>query len=369
MKPWGLGERLNLGALVVRITLAMPNDELDDRARDVLRAVVQEFITTGDPVGSNQLTRKGEFEVSPATMRNVLAELEELGFLEKPHTSAGRVPTDQGFRFFVDTLVQLKEPSARDRELIETGLVGTSLEERLQDAGKVLHTLSQHAGVVLIPRPSGVTFSRIEFVRLREDRVLAILVATTGQVQNKLISVDAPISSAQLSEAANYLNEFFKQSLSVEDVRGRLLQELETERAQYDELASRALKLGAAATDVSSTERVVIEGTGTFLDQREFAEDVKRMRTLFKALDEKHQLLSLLDRVQRTREMQIFIGAESEFSAQGDVSLIASPYGTGDVVVGTVGVIGPTRMNYQRVIPLVNFTAQVLSRVLTSTES
>jgi heat-inducible transcriptional repressor len=346
----------------------MSNGELDERARDVLRAVVQEFITSGDPVGSNQLTRRAEFEVSPATMRNVLAELEELGYLEKPHTSAGRVPTDQGFRFFVDTLVGLTEPSARDRELIENGLVGRSVEDRLQDAGKVLHTLSQHAGVVLIPRPSAVTVQRIEFVRLREDRVLAILLGSGGQVQNKLLTVAHPLSSDELIKAANYLNEFFKQNLTVEDVRGRILQELESERSQYDVLAGKALRLGAAATDVSSEERVLIEGTGTFLEQREFAEDVKRMRTLFRALDEKHKLLSLLDRVQRAREMQIFIGAESEFSSQGDVTLIASPYGTGDAVVGTVGVIGPTRMNYQRVIPLVQFTAQVLSRVLTGTD-
>jgi heat-inducible transcriptional repressor len=342
--------------------------ELDERARDVLRAVVQEFISSGDPVGSTQLTRRAEFEVSPATMRNVLAELEELGYLEKPHTSAGRVPTDAGFRFFVDTLVQLRDPSARDQELIESGLTGHSVEERLQDAGKVLHTLSHHAGVVLIPRPSAVTVSRIEFVRLRDDRVLAILVASSGQVQNKLLHVDHPLSSDELAAAANYLNEFFKQALTVEDVRARLLLELETERAQYDELAAQALKLGAAATDVSSNERVVIEGTGTFLEQREFAEDVKRMRTLFRALDEKHKLLSLLDRVQRSREMQIFIGAESEFSSQGDVALIASPYGAGDTVLGSVGVIGPTRMNYQRVIPLVNFTAQVLSRLLARRE-
>jgi heat-inducible transcriptional repressor len=147
-------------------------------------------------------------------------------------------------------------------------------------------------------------------------------------------------------------------------MRGRILQELDSERAQYDALAARALRLGALATDVSSAERVVIEGTGTFLEQREFAEDVTRMRVLFKALDEKHKLLALLDRVQRAREMQIFIGAESEFSSQGDVTLVATPYGPGEAVLGTVGVIGPTRMDYQRVIPLVSLTAQVLSRGL-----
>ncbi|MDP2269153.1 MAG: heat-inducible transcriptional repressor HrcA [Archangium sp.] len=344
-------------------------EELDDRARDVLRAVVQEFITSGDPVGSQQLTRRGEFEVSPATMRNVLSELEALGYLEKPHTSAGRIPTNQGYRFFVDSLLQLKSPSPADQQLIEAGLanVGSGgVEERLQEAGKVLHQLSRHAGVVLIPRPSAGSLQRIEFVRLGDDRALAILVGQGGQVQNKLVMLDRPVSAEELIHASNYLNELLRSAASIEDVRSRILQELETQRTQYDEVVARALKLGAAATDVSSAERVVIEGTGSFLESPEFAEDVRRMRALFKALDDKHKLLSLLDRVQRAREMQIFIGAESEFGSQGDVTVIASPYGTDDQVLGTVGVIGPTRLDYQRVIPLVNFTARVLSRVLKS---
>ncbi|MFZ5446149.1 MAG: heat-inducible transcriptional repressor HrcA [Myxococcota bacterium] len=342
-------------------------EELDDRARDVLRAVVQEFITSGDPVGSQQLTRRGDFEVSPATMRNVLSELEELGYLEKPHTSAGRVPTDQGYRFFVDSLLQLKTPTHADQQLIEAGLASaTGVEDRLTEAGRVLHQLSRHAGVVLIPRPSAGTLQRLEFVRLADDRVLAILVGQGGQVQNKLVMLDAPVSADELQRASNYLNDLLRHATSIEDVRSRILAELELQRTQYDELTARALKLGAAATDVSSAERVVIEGTGSFLETPEFAEDVRRMRALFRALDEKHKLLSLLDRVQRAREMQIFIGAESEFSSQGDVTLIASPYGTDEQVLGTVGVIGPTRLDYQRVIPLVNFTARVLSRVLSS---
>lgn len=339
-------------------------DELDERARDVLRAVVQEFIASGDPVGSQQLTRRGEFEVSPATMRNVLSELEALGYLEKPHTSAGRVPTDQGYRFFVDSLLQLRAPSAQEQAAIEHGLGGGVVEERLQEAGKVLHHLSRHAGVVLIPRPSAVTLQRLEFVRLSDERALAILVGGGGQVQNKLVQLDQPLSAEELASASAYLNELLAQATTIEDVRGRILQALDSERAQYDELAARALRLGAAATDVSSTERVVIEGQGSFLEAPEFADDVRRMKALFRALDEKHKLLSLLDRVQRAREMQIFIGAESEFGSQGDVTLIASPYGTSEQVLGTVGVIGPTRLDYQRVIPLVNFTARVLSRAL-----
>jgi heat-inducible transcriptional repressor len=326
--------------------------------------VVEEFISKGEPVGSSQLTRRSEFEVSPATMRNVLAELEELGYLEKPHTSAGRVPTDLGYRFFVDTLLQLKEPGANDRKLIEQGLAGSNVEERLGEASKVLYQLSHHAAVVLTPRPSALVVTKIEFVRLRGDRVLAILIGQGGQVQNKLLAIDFAVSSEELVQAANYLNDLLRQGVNIEDVRGRILTELDAERAQYETLASKALRLGAAATDLSAPERMLIEGAGTFLEAPEFAEDVKRMRALFKALDEKHKLLTLLDRVQRGREMQIFIGAESEFSSQGDVSVIATPYTSGDTVLGTVGVIGPTRMDYQRIIPLVNFTAQVLSKAL-----
>ena len=340
-------------------------EELDDRAREVLRAVVTEFIASGDPVGSSHLTRRGDFDVSPATMRNVLAELEELGYLEKPHTSAGRVPTDRGYRFFVDSLLGLRSPAPREQAIIEAGLnLNGGVEERLQDASRVLASITQHASVVITPRPSSLVISRIEFVRLRDDKVLAILVGQGGQVQNKLVQVDVPVSAEELVHAANFLNELFSQGVSLDDARGRILQQLDMERTQYDALATRALKLGAAATDFTSPERVLLEGLGSLLETRELAEDVKRMRTLFRALDDKHKLLQLLDRVQRGREMQIFIGAESEFSAQGDVSVIASPYGTADSVLGAVGVIGPTRLNYQRVIPLVNFTAQLLSKAL-----
>ncbi len=337
-------------------------EELDERSKEVLRAVVQEFITSGGPVGSGQLTRRGDFEVSPATMRNVLAELEELGYLEKPHTSAGRVPTGSGYRFFVDSLLSLKDVPTKDKELISQSLKhSVDVSERLGEASRMLHQLSQYAGVVLIPRPSSEVVSRIEFVRLRDDTVLAILVGASGQVQNKLVSVGFPVSAEELVQAQNYLNELMHLGLPIEEARGRILSELDSERSQYDALIQKALRLGAAATDVPSAERMLIEGTGSFLEQPEFSEDVRRMRALFRALDEKHKLLQLLDRVQRAREMQIFIGAESDFSAQGDVSVIASPVESAQGVVGTVGVIGPTRMDYQRVIPLVRFTAQALA--------
>jgi len=215
---------------------------------------------------------------------------------------------------------------------------------------------------VVTPRPSATVFQRIEFVRLREDRVLAILVGQNGQVQNKLLTLDFPVSAEELIQSSNYLNELLKE-VAIEDVRARILAQMDQDRALYDALAGKALKLGFAATDIHSSERVLIEGAGSFLESREF-EDVDRMRALFRALEEKDKLIRLLDRVQRAREMQIFIGAESEFSAAGEVSVIASPYGTQEQTLGAVGVIGPTRMNYQRVIPLVKLTAQVLSRIL-----
>jgi heat-inducible transcriptional repressor len=341
----------------------MSEELLGEREKEVLRAVVQEYISTGGPVGSQHLARRAEFDVSSATLRNVLADLEELGFLEKPHTSAGRVPTDRGYRFYVDTMVRLKDPAPRDRELIHAGLAHESgMEELLSEASRLLHSLTRHAGVVVTPRPDVAIFQRIEFVRLREDRVLAILVGQNGQVHNKLLVVEFPITSDELLKASNYLSELLHE-VTLEEARERIRTELDQEQALYNALTSKALKLGAAATDLQTGERVLIEGTGSFLEQPEFA-DVERMRALFKALGEKHKLLSLLDRVQRAREMQIFIGTESEFSSAGDVTVIASPYGSREQVLGTVGVIGPTRMNYQRIIPLVNFTAQVLSMAL-----
>jgi len=339
-------------------------EPLSDRARDVLHAIIREYISTGGPVGSQQLARTSSFEVSSATLRNVMADLEDLGYLEKPHTSAGRVPTDRAYRFYVDTLIRLRDPNPRDRELIQRGInaSGTPLEESLQEAGRILHFLTRHAGVVVTPRPTSGTFHRIEFVRLREGRVLAILVDQDGQVHNRPVALDFEMSPEDLVRASNYLSELLEK-LPLEQVRGRIEQELAQDQAAYDQLVAKALKLGLLATGVPPTEKVFIEGTGSFLDAPEFA-DVERMKSLFRALEEKTRLVALLDRVQRAREMQIFIGHESDLSPGGDVSLVATPYGPADRSLGTVGVIGPTRMNYQRIIPLVQFTAQVLSSAL-----
>jgi len=338
-------------------------EPLSDRARDVLHAIIREYISTGGPVGSQQLARTSGFEVSSATLRNVMADLEDLGYLEKPHTSAGRVPTDRAYRFYVDTLIRLRDPNPRDRDLIQRGISsGAPLEDAHQEAGRLLHFLTRHAGVVVTPRPTSGTFHRIEFVRLREGRVLAILVDQDGQVHNRPVALDFEVSQEELVRASNYLSELLEK-LPLEQIRGRIEQELAHDQAAYDQLVAKALKLGLLATGVPPTEKVFIEGTGSFLEAPEFA-DIDRMKALFRTLEEKTRLVALLDRVQRAREMQIFIGHESDLSPGGEVSLVATPYGPADRSLGTVGVIGPTRMNYQRVIPLVQFTAQVLSSAL-----
>jgi heat-inducible transcriptional repressor len=236
------------------------------------------------------------------------------------------------------------------------------MDAAIQDASRVLHELSHHAGVVVTPRPSATLFQRIEFLRLRENRVLAVLVTQTGQVQNKALTVDFPMTSDELTRAANYLSELLAH-VPIEEARSRISSEMQREQALYESLSSKALRLGYAATSQPAEERVLIEGTNSFLDAPEFA-DVDRMKVVLRALEEKTRLLSLLDRVQEANEMRIYIGRESEF-ASADVSVVASPYGPEGQVLGTVGVIGPTRMNYQRVVALVNFTAQVLSRVMT----
>src|SRR5579871_4136482 len=248
---------------------------MGEREKEVLRAVVHEYIATGDPVGSQQLAKKSEFDVSAATLRNVMSDLEALGFIEKPHTSAGRIPTDQGYRFYVDTFVRLREPLPQDRSLIEQGLAAeTGVDETLQEASKVLHFMTRHAGVVLAPRPEDSVLQRIEFVRLRENRVLAVLVGKGGEVQNKLLTIDFPLTPEELVRASNYLSELLGQT-PLEAVRQRLLQEQEKEQAAYDALAAKALKLGVAATEIHIGERVLIEGAGSFLDAKEFA-DVER---------------------------------------------------------------------------------------------
>ncbi|MFN7131899.1 MAG: heat-inducible transcriptional repressor HrcA [Myxococcales bacterium] len=340
-------------------------DELGNREREVLRAVIREYVATGEPVGSAAIA--ADIATSSATVRNVMADLEELGYLEKPHTSAGRVPTDRGYRYFVDALVQLKQPSRNERDLIEQRLPQIAgPDELLRETSRLLSSLSHHAAVVTTPALTQSLLRRIEFVKLREGRVLAVLVSDSGLIQNRLLTVDFPVSAEELIRAGNYLSELLSAG-TLEAVRERISADLAREQSELDALMRKALSLGQQALGGADRpqKEVHIEGQGSLLEAPEFS-DVARIRALFRALEEKTKLLAVLDHTLTAGEIKIFIGTETEFSADTGVSVVAAPYVTEAGVVGCLGVIGPTRMNYSRVISLVDYTARVVSKVLVS---
>ena len=343
--------------------------ELDRRERDILRALVQDYIQTGEPVASQPLLARHDLDCSPATVRSVMADLEALGFLEKPHASSGRIPTAQGYRLFVDSLLKVRPPSQQDRERIERLAAGANDVGALLDGtADLLHDLSHHAGVVTTPPPKADPVRQLEFVRLRENRVIAVFVSEAGIVTNKLLQLEFPMESGELERAANYLNEKIQQvqgaTPNLSDLRDRILSEMRADQSALSDLLQKALQLAEQTfAPGPGLDRVLAHGEESFLDAPEFA-DVQKARALLKAFAEKDRILRVLDRVLSAEVVQIFIGAESEFAAVPDVSVVAAPYGRGDRVLGTLAVVGPTRMNYARVIPLVDLTARQISRAL-----
>ena len=335
---------------------------LDERARRVLAAIVRDYIHSGDPVGSHAIARRPEVDVSSATVRAVMADLEDAGLLEKPHTSAGRIPTPQGFRYYVDTLLRVRPPLPEERQQIERrAQEATQLDGLMTAASRVLHSLTRHAGVVVAPRPQSERLQRIEFLELREGRVLAVLVARSGAVRNRLVTLQKPLSIAQLEQAANYLNSLIADR-TLAEAQARLRLELERDRRELGELQARALALGAEAVQVESPA-VHIEGQASLLEDKALGQDLEKIRALFRALEEKEQLLAVLDRTLAAEELQIFIGAESGFE-QRDLAVVAAPYRLHGEVVGALGVIGPTRMDYSRIVPLVELTARTVGLTL-----
>jgi heat-inducible transcriptional repressor len=338
---------------------------LSVRAREILRALVQDYIHTGEPVASQPLLARHDLDCSPATVRNVMSDLEALGFLTKPHSSAGRIPTEAGYRLYVDALLKVRPPQPAEREQIEkVAQEPSGIDSLLESTVHVLHSLSHHAGVVTTPRPTADPVRQIEFVRLRENRLIVVFVSEAGIVTNKLMQLDAATEPGELERAANYLNEKLREG-PVTTLRERILAEMRTDQSALQRLIEKALQLAEQSfgpTSVSGNE-VLVDGEASFLDAPEFA-DVQKARALLKAFAEKDRILRVLDKVLQAREVQIFIGAESELATVPDVSVVAAPYGRGDQVLGTLAVIGPTRMNYARVIPLVDLTAREISRAL-----
>jgi len=342
-------------------------EELNERSRRILEAIIEDHIDTGEPVGSRTVTRRHHMGLSPASVRNVMADLEELGYLVSPHTSAGRVPTDKGYRYYVDALLRVRPLSSSERERIEQHYQrrGLPTEALLREAGKALSSLSHYTGIVLAPRFTATVFRHIEFVRLSQRRLLVVFVSQSGLVQNKLIEAREDFGQAELEQINNYLNRTLS-GLPIEQVKARLLEEMAKEKAQYDELLRRALDLSTAAfADPAEGEQVFIEGTTNILEQPEFA-DVERMKRLFRAFEQKSRLVELLDQSQQADGVQIFIGSETHYAEIEGCSLVTASYANRHGTLGTLGVIGPSRMAYSMVIPIVDYTARLLGQVLDS---
>jgi heat-inducible transcriptional repressor len=334
---------------------------LDKRAQVLLKTLIERYIAEGEPVGSRTLSKYSGLDLSPATIRNVMSDLEEMGFIASPHTSAGRVPTPAGFRFFVDTLLVVKQLEAQKLRELEGQLHPDNPQRVIQSASNLLSHLTQFAGVVMTPRRRAVSFRHIEFLRLSEKRVLLIVVTPEGDVQNRILFTEREYSASELIEAANYVNHNYS-GQSFEDVRARLQGEVRDLRADMIRLMSTALEAGNALAEGS--EQYVISGERNLFAIRDLSQDVGRLKQLVELLERKTSLLQILDLSLRGQGVQIFIGGESGVSAPDDVSVVTSPYKVDGEVVGTVGVIGPTRMAYDRVVPIVDVTAKLLSSAL-----
>ena len=338
-------------------------DKISPRSRQILEAIIEDYIVTAEPIGSRTITRRHDLSLSPATVRNVMADLEELGFLASPHTSAGRVPTDKAYRFYVDSILELRKVAREERDEIRRHcrLSGKDIGEVLKETSRLLSSISQYTGIVLAPRFATTVFRQVEFVKLGGRRLLAILVAENGLVQNRIIETDEEIPAEELVRMANYLNSLLG-GLSIALVKQKLREEMESAKAQYDILMTRALKL-SQETFAAEDSEVFIEGQANILDQPEFT-DVAKMKDIFRAFEERHQLVSLLDRCLDAPGVHVFIGTESRLSPMADLSLITSTYVSGKNTLGVLGVIGPTRMGYAKVIPIVDYTAKLVSKLL-----
>ena len=335
---------------------------LDLRSQVLLKTLVEHYITEGQPVGSRALSRHSGLKLSPATVRNVMSDLEELGFISSPHTSAGRIPTARGYRFFVDSLLTVQPLGIGQLQEIKGHIQPGEPQRVISAASQMLSGLTHFAGVVISPKKDAIKIRQIEFVSLSDTRVLLILVTTTGDVQNRILFTKRPYSSSELSNAATYLNQHFA-GLAFPEIRSRIQDELKQLRSDMTELMTAAVEAGSAALeDTQST--YVISGETNLLDAEDLSSNMARLRELFKLFEQKTGLMQLLDISNRAKGMQIFIGGESGLSPLDDCSVVTAPYQVDGQVVGSVGVIGPTRMAYERVIPIVDITARLLTSAL-----
>ncbi len=354
----------------VPISAAQPGlAQLSDRSREIFRQIVESYLATGEPVGSRNLSRIIPMTLSPASVRNVMADLEQLGLVYAPHTSAGRLPTERGLRFFVDALMQVGDVTEHDRRAIEAQVAaaGTSksVESVLTEASGLLSGLTRAAGVVVTAK-ANTRLKHIEFVRLEPARALVVLVSEDGQVENRVLDLPAGLPSSALTEASNFLNARIR-GRTIADARAELERALEASQAELDQLTQRIVSAGLASWSggESQDRKLIVRGQAHLLEDLKALDDLERVRLLFDDLETKRDVVDLLGRAERADGVRIYIGSENKLFSLSGSSTIIAPYHDGQGrIVGVLGVIGPTRLNYARIIPMVDYTAKVVSKVL-----
>jgi heat-inducible transcriptional repressor len=345
------------------------DDLLNDRAQHLLRILVEQYIRDGQPVGSRTLTRESGLHLSSATIRNVMADLEDQGYVTSPHTSAGRVPTDKGYRFFVDMLLKVRPLESAAISIIQQGLGQHADDPKalVSSASKMLSSITQLAGVVTLPRQGQTELSQIEFLPLSENRVLAVLVTNGREVQNRIVQLERAYGSEELRRAANYLNQQFA-GRDINSVREQLVTQLTQTQEHLNQSMKDAIMLAqqvVSPTGPAPPMQFVIAGETNLMGLAELS-NVEKLRKLFDAFNQQRDVLHLLDQSLRADGVQIFIGQESGYTIFDDCSIVTAPYALDKEVIGVLGVIGPTRMAYERVIPIVDLTAKLLGAALNS---
>jgi heat-inducible transcriptional repressor len=341
--------------------------QLNERSREIFRQIVESYLATGEPVGSRNLSKMISTPLSPASVRNVMADLEQLGLIYAPHTSAGRLPTELGLRFFVDALMEIGDLNEAERRAIEAQVAaaGKSVESVLSEASGLLSGLTRAAGVVLTDK-TNARIKHIEFVRLEPERALVVLVSEDGQVENRIIQLPLGLPSSVLTEATNFLNARIR-GKTLTEAKVELERSLEADRAELDALTKKIVEAGLASWSGGAQDerRLIVRGQAHLLEDLKAVEDLERVRLLFDDLETRREVIDLLGRAERADGVRIFIGSENKLFSLSGSSTIVSPYrDRAGRIVGVIGVIGPTRLNYARVIPMVDYTAKVVGKLL-----
>ncbi|MHB1333707.1 MAG: heat-inducible transcriptional repressor HrcA [Sulfuriferula sp.] len=335
---------------------------LTERAQILLKTLVERYVAEGQPVGSRTLSKYSALDLSPASIRNVMADLEDMGLVTSPHTSAGRIPTALGYRFFVDSLLTIQPLNSVEMSQLEEQLHADDPQRLASNASQLLSDLTRFAGVVLVPGRRSTAFRQLEFINLSEKRILLIIITAEGEVQNRVLITDRAYSPSELTRAANFLNQNYA-GKTFADVRRLMQDELQQLHQDINGLMNLALTAGGAAL-ASNRDDLVMSGGHNLLKVNELSSNMERLRKLFDMFEQKTSLMQLLDISQRAHGVQIFIGGESEVDPLDGCSVVTAPYKVNGEIVGTLGVVGPTRMAYERIIPIVDITAKLLSSAL-----